>query len=102
VFTVSLNGNGSPYAMSCLSVTLVCCGQTVGRIKMILSTEVDLGPVHIVLDGDPAPPRKGELRLCDLLQLLLAYDTQRFRKVAGYCAPFRGGAGSYLTQSLLG
>jgi len=22
-------------------------------------TEVDLGPGHIVLDGDPAPPRKG-------------------------------------------
>jgi len=23
-----------------------------------LGTEVDLGPGHIVLDGDPAPPRK--------------------------------------------
>ena len=40
-----------------LSVTLVHCGQTVGRIKMIvkLGMQVDLGPGHIVLDGDPAP-----------------------------------------------
>jgi len=26
---------------------------------MPLGTEVDLGPGHIVLDGDPAPPAKG-------------------------------------------
>jgi len=26
---------------------------------MPLDTEVDLGPGDIVLDGDPAPPRKG-------------------------------------------
>jgi len=26
---------------------------------MPLGTEVDLGPGHIVLDGDPAPPRIG-------------------------------------------
>jgi len=26
---------------------------------MPLGMEVDLGPGHIVLDGDPAPPRKG-------------------------------------------
>jgi len=41
----------------CLSVTLVYCGQTVGRIKMKLGTQVGLGPVHNVLDGDPAPLR---------------------------------------------
>jgi len=35
----------------------VYCGQTVGRIKMKLGTEVSLGPGHIVLDGDPAPPK---------------------------------------------
>ena len=36
------------------------CGQTVGRIKMKLGTEVGLSPGHIVLDGDPAPlPQKG-------------------------------------------
>ena len=40
----------------CLSVTLVYCGQTVGWIKVKLGTEVGLGPGHIVLDGDPAPP----------------------------------------------
>ena len=47
----------------CLSVLscvmLVYCGQTVGQIKMKLGTQVGLGPGHIVLDGDPAPPRKG-------------------------------------------
>jgi len=40
----------------CLSVTLVYCGQTVGRIKMKLGMQVGLGPGHIVLGGDPAPP----------------------------------------------
>jgi len=40
----------------CLSVTLVHCGQTVGRIKIKLG----VGSGHIVLDGDPAlPPPKG-------------------------------------------
>ena len=58
--------NGSPYAIGplsvlsclsvCLSVTFVHCGQTVGRIKMKLGRQVGLGPGHIVLDGDPAPP----------------------------------------------
>ena len=28
-------------------------------MKAPLGTEVDLGPGHIVLDGDPAPPQKG-------------------------------------------
>ena len=73
--------NGSPYAIRplsvlsflsvylsiclsvclyvCLSVTLVYCGQTVGRIKMKVSMQVGLGPGHTVLDGNPAPPRKG-------------------------------------------
>jgi len=46
--------------LSCLSVTLVYCGQMVGWIKMPLSTEVGLSPGDIVLDGDPsAPPQKG-------------------------------------------
>ena len=36
----------------------VCCGKTTGWIKMPLGTQVGLGPVHIVLDGDPAPPSK--------------------------------------------
>jgi len=48
----------------CLSVTLVYCGQTVGWIKMPISTEVGLGSGHIVLDGvDPASPRK-EAHVC--------------------------------------
>ena len=41
----------------CLSVTLVYCGQTVGWIKIKLGMQVGLGPVHTVLDGDPAPPK---------------------------------------------
>jgi len=46
--------------LSCLSVILVYCGQTVGRIKMQLGMQVGLGPGHIVLDGDPAPhPKRG-------------------------------------------
>jgi len=39
----------SDHCLSCLSVTLVYCGQTVGWIKMKLGTEVGLGPRHIVL-----------------------------------------------------
>jgi len=38
------------------SVTLVYCGQMVGRIKMKLGTQVGFGPGHIVLDWDLAPP----------------------------------------------
>jgi len=46
--------------LSCLSVTLVYCGQTVGFIKMERGMKVGLGPRHIVLDGDPTPlPQKG-------------------------------------------
>ena len=48
-----------PVCPVCLSVTLVCCGQTVGWTKMSLGTEVGLGPGDIVLDGDPAPPMVG-------------------------------------------
>jgi len=36
--------------------THVCCGQTAGRIKMPLGTELGLGPGDMVLDGNP---RKG-------------------------------------------
>jgi len=34
----------------------VYCGQTVVWIKMKLGMQVGLGPGHIVLNGDPAPP----------------------------------------------
>jgi len=43
---------------SCLSVTLMYCGQTVGRIKMKLGKQVGLGPGHIVLYEDLAPSPK--------------------------------------------
>jgi len=42
--------------LSCLSVTLVYCGQMVRCIKMKLGTGVGLSPSHIVLDGDQPPP----------------------------------------------
>jgi len=44
--------------LSVLSVTLVYCGQTIGWIKIKLGTDVGLGPGHIMLDEDPAPPLK--------------------------------------------
>jgi len=56
---------GRPFArcyhtVVCLPVTLVYCGQTVGRIKIKLGVEVGFGPGHIVSDGDPAPlPQRG-------------------------------------------
>jgi len=46
--------------LSVLSVMLVYCGQTVGRIKMKLGMQVGLGTGQIVLGGDPAaPPQRG-------------------------------------------
>ena len=47
-----------PKTSEALSVTFVHCGQTVGRIKMKLGMQmqVGLGPGHIVLVEDPAPP----------------------------------------------
>ena len=46
----------SVHCLSCLSVIWVYCGQAVGWIKMKLGVGVGLGPGHVVLDGDPAPP----------------------------------------------
>ena len=43
--------------LSALSVTLVYCGKTAGWIKMKLGMEIRLGPGHILLDADAAPPR---------------------------------------------
>jgi len=43
-----------------MSVMLVYCGQTVGRIQMKLGAQVGLGPGHIVLDADTGPlPKRG-------------------------------------------
>jgi len=61
--------NGSPYAigplsvclpvcLSCLSVMLLYCGQTVARIRMRHSMEIGLGPGHTGLDGDAVPTLK--------------------------------------------
>jgi len=40
-------------------VTHVYCGQTAEWIRIPLGKDVALGPGDFVLDGDPAPPRKG-------------------------------------------
>jgi len=46
--------------LSFLSLALVYCGQTVGRIKIKLGVQVDLCHGHTVIDGDPAPlPKRG-------------------------------------------
>ena len=46
--------------LSCLSVALVYCGQTIRWSKMKLGLMVGLGPGHIVLGGDQAPlPQRG-------------------------------------------
>ena len=50
----------SDRCLSCLSVTLVYCGQTVGRINMKLGVQISLRPGDIVLDRDPAAhPQRG-------------------------------------------
>jgi len=85
--------------LSVLSVTLVYCGQTVGLIKMkLIGMEVGLGPGHIVLDGDPAPPpQKGHNRP----NRLATTDMGRKLEVS---APFwgRGSWVPILTQCRLG
>ena len=39
-------------------------GQAAGWIKIHLGVEASLSPGHIVLDGDPAPSRKGAHQFC--------------------------------------
>ena len=55
--------DGWPHCIKCISAlqfsTDVCCGQTAGLIKMPLGRQVGLGPGHIVLDVDSAPPKRG-------------------------------------------
>jgi len=46
----------SDRCLSVQSVTLVYCGQTVGRIKVKLGVQVELGPGHTMLDGHPGGP----------------------------------------------
>jgi len=61
-FWVTMASNDSPCAtvlLSCMSVTLVYCSQTVEWIKMLLSTEVGLSPGDIVLDVDQLPHERG-------------------------------------------
>ena len=48
----------SDHCPVCLFVTLVYCSKTAGWIKMKLGVEIRLNPGHIVLDGDPVPPKK--------------------------------------------
>ena len=45
-----------------MSVTLVYSGKMVRWVKMKLSMQVGLGSGYIVLDGDPAPPKRDRAR----------------------------------------
>ena len=60
--------------LSVLSVTLVYCDPTDGWIKMPLGTEVGLCQGDMVLDGDPAPPRKSSHFSAYVYCLLWPYD----------------------------
>jgi len=73
--------------LSCLSVTLVYCGQTVGWIKMPLGTEVSLCAGHIVLDGDPAPPtERGTAAPPPLFGRCLLWPNGRpFQQLLSFC-----------------
>jgi len=110
--------NGSPYAIRplsvlsclCLSVTLVCCGQTIGWIKMKLGPQVALGPGHIVLDADPAPlPQRSTAaqflahsvmaKLLDGLRCHLVWSRPRPRRLCvrwGPSSPPQKGGGALL------
>jgi len=56
--TQSCLGQGLPPYQVAFSAN-VYCGQTAGCIRISLGTEVGLSPGDIVLDGDPAPPKRG-------------------------------------------
>jgi len=53
-------GHGNPPLSQFTDATAayVYCGQMARWIRMPLVSEAGLGPGNIVLDGDPAPPRK--------------------------------------------
>ena len=77
--------------LSCLVPSVCCCvgiyyGQMVGWIKMKLDVQVDLGPGHIVLDGDPTPPPlKGD---CSVLFCSLAFLDPRVGHTMDVLSPF--------------
>ena len=52
-------GGHSPQFLCPQFLAHVCCGQTAGWINMPLGTELGLSPSHVVLDGDPCPPKGG-------------------------------------------
>ena len=59
-YCVRWGSSSPPKAHSPQFLAHMCCGQTTGWIKIPLSTEVDLGPGDIVLDGDTlALPKRG-------------------------------------------
>jgi len=41
-------------------LTCSSCGQMAAQIKMPRGTEIGLGPLHVVLDGDSASSQKGQ------------------------------------------
>ena len=66
--------------LSCLSVTLVYCGQKVGCIKVKLGMQpagIGLGPGHIVLDGAlaPLPTKMGQSPNFRLMSIVASLTT---------------------------
>ena len=74
-----------PLLFVSLSVTLVYCGQTVGWIKMPLGSEVELGPGHIVLDGDPTPPTQRGTAACSFRPCLLWSNGRPSQQLLSSC-----------------
>ena len=68
-----------------LGIRFVYCGQMAGWIKTPLSTEVDLGPGHIVLDGDPPPPAKGaQTPISATAELLFKWLSQKITDFSNF------------------
>jgi len=74
-------GGGAPYPFS----VHVYCGQTAGWITMAVGMEVDGGPGHIVLDGDPAllPKRVTAPNFRPIFIVAKRLDASRYHLVHG-------------------
>jgi len=104
-------GRLSDRCLSCLSVTLVYCGQTVGWMKMKLSVEV--GPGHIALNGDSATIKnnvaraeaylhaKSHLDPSNRLATIHQHPLRDFHKICRVCTTFQDALGVKIWLDLL-
>jgi len=63
----------------------VRCSQTAGLMKTPFGTEVDIGPGHIVLDGDPAPPPRKRGTTAPHFSAHVCCGHDRPSQVVAYC-----------------